>query len=337
MTRRSLRWLQWGLTIALLAWLFRKPDEWLKTIAAIEGAHLGWLLAALALVGIDQVFNILRWGIYLRVQNVSASWKQIIKVFMAGLFFNLLLPGMVSGDIVKVALFGAAMHGKWRQITLSVVADRLIGLIALVLVSLFFVLFRYEWLTQTPTAAALLWGLILASLGATALLAASFALSLPACRERLPQRFPGRTKLLEIAETWLVFAKEWKKSFLAFLLSFPVLFTYFGVFWCCAQAFSAGVSFSDFSAVMPVITVASSIPITPGALGIRENLFSTLLDHLAGVDPQVAALISLTGFLAYALWSISGVFFCAAELPDIFAKTKNAIPSSPSAGPAGPV
>jgi len=309
--------LQWGVTIGLLAWLFRDVDTWTGMLRRISSANMWWILAALVLAGVDQVFNIWRWGIYLRVQKINAPWKLIIKVFMAGLFFNMLLPGMVSGDLVKIALFGAVARGQLRAVTLSVVADRLIGLVALVP-------FRYDFFQRTPSTRALLWSLVIGGAAATVLLLGSFVLTRARVREKLPERFPLRQKLLEIGEAWQLFAVEWRASLKAFALSFPVLFTYFGVYWCCGKAFAAPSTFWDVSCVMPVVAVLSSVPISFSGLGVREVLFTQLLGDLARVPEETAILLSLAGFLVYSVWNVLGVFFCAAELPGLLARKKNA-------------
>jgi uncharacterized protein (TIRG00374 family) len=330
-----LRILQATLTIGLLGWIFSRPEFLQALNEAMHEADWRWLAAGMALALADQVLNILRWAIYLRIQRIDAGWKKITQVFMGGLFFNLILPGMVSGDLLKMALFGPAARGKWRPIMLSIIADRLIGLVALVFFTLVIVLWRYQWLSQTAVAKGLLWGLIVFTIISIVFLVASFALSGKGLLHKLPARFPGRNAIVEIGDAWHLFIEQWRVSLVAVVLSFPVLFTYFGVFWCGARAFHAPVSLVDLCSVMPVITVASSLPISISGLGVREEMFKSLLHDLANVAPEKAVLVSLAGFGFYAICGVIGLFFCIADLPQIFAlmKAKGKKPAG-SAGPA---
>ncbi|MGC3992272.1 MAG: lysylphosphatidylglycerol synthase transmembrane domain-containing protein [Chthoniobacteraceae bacterium] len=312
------RILQAALTIGLLWWIFSRPDFMNAARASVHEADWRWLAAGLALALADQVLNIVRWAIYLRIQRIDASWGKITQVFMGGLFFNLILPGMVSGDVLKMALFGQQGRGHWRPIMLSIVADRLIGLIALVVFTLAIVLWRYQWLSQTALATGLLWGLIVFTVLSILFLVASFAFSGQGALEKLPARFPGRKAIIEMGGAWHLFVEKWRASLVAVVLSFPVLFTYFGVFWCGARAFRAPVSLLDLCSVMPVITVGTSLPISFSGIGVREEMFKHLLHDLANVPAEKAVLISLAGFAIYAVCGIIGLFFCMADLPEVF-------------------
>jgi len=325
-----LRIVQVTLTIALLWWIFSRPEFRSAADEAFQHADWRWLGFGLALALLDQVLNILRWAIYLRIQRIEASWKKITQVFMGGLFFNLILPGMVSGDVLKMALFGPKARGHWKPIMLSIIADRLIGLVALVSVTLAIVLWRYDWLSQTPLATGMLWGLIIFTVLSTAFLAASFFLSGSGFLHRLPARFPGRNTIIEMGEAWHLFVEQWRVSLIAIALSFPVLFTYFGVFWCSARAFKAPVGIVDICSVMPVITVGSSLPLSVSGLGVREELFKHLLNDLAAVPAEKAVLISLSGFGIYAVCGVIGLFFCIADLPEVFALMRAKLKGDPA-------
>jgi hypothetical protein len=104
-------------------------------------------------------------------------------------------------------------------------------------------------------------------------------------------------------------------------LSVPVLVTFFGVYWCAARAVGAAVTWWDMCAVMPVVTVASSLPVSFSGLGIREGVFGVLLGDLPGVGHTLAISLSLAGFAIYALWSLIGAAFCGAALPGLLRGT----------------
>ena len=81
--------------------------------------------------------------------------------------------------------------------------------------------------------------------------------------------------------------------------------------YCFAQAIQAGVSFGDCLTFLPMIGVISTIPITPGGLGIREGLSIQLFGSI-GVPHMKAFLITFLPYVSLLLWSlIGGLFFLA--------------------------
>ena len=76
---------------------------------------------------------------------------------------------------------------------------------------------------------------------------------------------------------------------------------------CLCLGLSLGVELRvrDYFTVFPVITVLSSLPLTPGGLGVREGLFVELLNTL-GVSAAKALPLSLLTYLGGLAWSLLG-------------------------------
>ncbi len=161
-------------------------------------------------------------------------------------------------------------------------------------------------MSQTPAARGLLYVLIVFAVGCVVFITCSFAVARTGLIRRLPARAPGREKMLELAAAYNLFTTAWGHSLVAILLSFPVLFTFFGTFFCAARAFRAAISLPDMFSIMPVVTVVSSLPVSVSGLGVREEMFKQLLGDLAHIPAEQAVLISLTGFLIYVFWSLFG-------------------------------
>ena len=58
--------------------------------------------------------------------------------------------------------------------------------------------------------------------------------------------------------------------------------------------------------VYPIVNTISAIPISLSGIGVREQLFETLLNTLYGTPKSLAVLISLCGFFLSVLWSLLG-------------------------------
>ena len=77
----------------------------------------------------------IRWQILLRAQGMTLSWRQIFQLSLIGSFFNIALPGAISGDFVKAFYIGKLLHGQRSKALGSILFDRVAGMSALVLVS----------------------------------------------------------------------------------------------------------------------------------------------------------------------------------------------------------
>src|ERR1700738_2075101 len=123
---------------------------------------------------------------------------------------------------------------------------------------------------------------------------------------RLPEHFPFRDRLVETSEAYTLFAKSKKSLLYTFLLSFPVLFSFYGAFYCTGRALGAGVSMLDMFSIMPIVTSIISLPITPSGIGFRESLLGILLNDLCNVPTEIGVLISLLGFAYFVLFGVAG-------------------------------
>ena len=66
MRRKIVLWLQIGISLGLLAWLFSREDLQNQFWQVILNAHAGWLLAGLLVAGIGNALGIVRWGMILK-------------------------------------------------------------------------------------------------------------------------------------------------------------------------------------------------------------------------------------------------------------------------------
>ena len=312
MRKIAVRTLQIAVTLAAIAWVFRDPkirDSLCSTVYKADGF---WLVMGLLVSGIGHLSNILRWNIFLRVQKIQVTLRHAASLYLIGVFFNLLLVGASGGDIARAFYIFYEQPGKRSQAILSVVADRLIGLVILVPYTLGLVIIRYQWLAQTPVARGLLWFLIVFTVGAALVMAGTFIASRSGLVYKIPRSIPGREGILRTAEACSLFLRARRQMLACVALSIPELFCVFGAFYCAARAYHADVPLADMFSIMPVVAVITSFPISLSGVGIREELFKNLLGDLSHISGGVAVLISLAGFAIYVFWGMIGavVYAC---------------------------
>lgn len=289
--------LQLTVTAAVLYWVFHDPEKRAKMAVALRMAEFRWIGAAIAAYLVVEVAAALRWHVLLKVQGIHLSLARVSGLFMIGFFFNQFLPGGTGGDIVKSYLLVKETPGKITGGLLAVLFDRLVGLVALVVITGTLIGLRYEFLSRTPETRALLWTL-LAILGfSIASLVSSFVISGFNLLDRLPQKFPGRERLIEVSTAYHLYARHWSATTLAFGLSLIAHLATFTTFLFVAYAFRAGVAAVDFFAIMPIERTISSLPISFAGVGVREHILQVMLGNLAGVPAAVAVLIGSMSFL----------------------------------------
>jgi hypothetical protein len=215
-------------------------------------------------------------------------------------------------DIIKSYLLLKETHHKAGAL-LAVVFDRLIGLVALVTITVTLVTLRFDLLWRTPvtiesgfTPHQLLIALgILLGVSISGLVA-SFIISGFNLFHLLPHKFPGREKLIEIAAAYHLYARHWIATFFAFGVSLVAHLSTFATFLFVAYALHAEdvrkmpatpVPAIDFFAVMPIERTLTAVPVSLAGIGLREKLLQVMLNNICGVTVEKAKLIGSLGFL----------------------------------------
>jgi uncharacterized protein (TIRG00374 family) len=314
MKKTLLTILQLLVTGGLLYWVFHDPKVREGMAIAIRQADYRWIGAAIVAYLFVEVAAVVRWQILLRVQGIHLSNGRVFALFLIGMFYNQFLPGGTGGDIVKTYLLWKETPDKKSGGLLAVLFDRMIGLIALIVITSVLVILRYRWLTSTPATTPYVW-LLLAVFGSSVLfVATTFVISGFNLMHKLPHRFPGRERLIEITAAYHLYARHWRATSAAFGASIVCHLGTFATFLCVAYAFRAGISVVDFFAIMPVERTISSLPISFAGVGTREYILQIMLSNLCAVPPgaapdywfAVARLIGLTGFTVILLCCLPG-------------------------------
>ncbi len=141
---------QIAVTVAMLIWVFHDPNQRAKMAEALRTADYRWVGAGILAYVLVEVFAAFRWQILLRVQKIRLSFTRIAGLFLIGMFYNQFLPGGTGGDIIKSYLLLKETPDKKAGALLAVVFDRLIGLVALVAITVTLVSLRFDILSKSP-------------------------------------------------------------------------------------------------------------------------------------------------------------------------------------------
>jgi uncharacterized protein (TIRG00374 family) len=297
--------LQIAVTVGLLWWVFHDPERRREMAGAVKLADWRWLVVGVAVFFCCTVVATARWKILLAVQGIRMTWLRTWQLFMIGMFFNLFMLGSTGGDVVKMFLAMREARENKAAALLSVFMDRVIGMLALIFLSVAFLYFRYDLLNHTEGSSTLLTLLLWLLAAALVVIVGMFVVSGLGWVHYLPQWTPLRGRIVEISAACHLYAKGWRRTIWALLISFPLFGMFFTTFYCAARAFTDQLGVVDIFSVMPIVAVITAIPISVSGIGVRESLFVSLLAPF-GVSAAVATLISVTGFLINTLGSLAG-------------------------------
>ena len=298
--------IQISVTLGLLIWVFHDPVQRAQMAKALRLADYRWVAAGVLSYIVVEIAAALRWNVLLRVQGIRLSPPRLTGLFLIGIFYNQFLPGGTGGDIIKSYLLLKETPDQKAGGLLAVVFDRLIGLVALVTLTVVLVGFRYHWITRTPETRPFVWALfLLLGISLTSLIV-SFVISGFNLFHLLPDKFPGRDKLIEIAAAYHLYARHWIATFFAFIASLVAHLATFTTFLCVAYAFHAGVRTVDMFSILPIERTITAVPISFAGVGLREQILQVMLHNLCGVEVAVAKLIGTMSFLVMLVSSAPG-------------------------------
>src|SRR6059058_4305754 len=297
---------QLAITIAVLYWVYHDPNRRTQMAEALRHARYSWVVIGILAYVIVEIAAAFRWHVLLKVQGIHLSLLRLSGLFLIGMFYNQFLPGGTGGDIIKSYYLLKETLDRKAGALLAVVFDRIIGLVAVVAVTVTLIGLRYDFLSQTTETRQLLWILLVVLSVSIAGLLTTFVITGFKLFHSLPLRFPGREKLIEISAAYHLYARHWRATFVAFGASVVAHLATFATFLCAAYALGARVPLVNFFAVMPVERTISALPISFAGIGLREKVLQIMLHGLCGVPEATAILIGSLSFLIILICCLPG-------------------------------
>jgi uncharacterized membrane protein YbhN (UPF0104 family) len=275
------------LLLGILAWRLDRE----QLVGAFAGLKLLYWLLAGAVFVVAQVVSSLRWQLLSAPLGFETPWRHYLSFYFIGMFFNLLLPTSVGGDVVR-ALYLAAGAPRRSQAVLSILADRGTGLAVLVVLACCAGML-------VPLQAWMAGILIALAAGMVLGLAALPALPLVG---RLPVVGPRLGPLVEGARVYLH-----RPGLLAGSTALSVVVQLAGIVqvWLIAKGLGLVLPLGYVAVVVPLVSLLTLVPISVSGMGLREMGMVVLLGP-AGVTSATAVTLSLLWFASCAAISLVG-------------------------------
>ena len=261
-------------------------------------AEPGPLLIAIGISGVGVAVRAVRWRALLVALDIHVPLVRLIYLYFAGAFFSTFLPTGFGGDVVRV--LELSQEARASVVMGTVILDRLSGLLVLFAMALLALPFSVDLLPLE------VW-LTIAGVAAGGLVAGALILQGRWLR-RLGRRLPGPLSLTgegSLARAFdAVTACGWRAVGAALFISLIFNTLLVVVNYLVARSVGVHLSLTYFLVFVPVLSLALTLPISFGGLGVREGA-AVLLFTQVGVDNALAVAYSLA---IYAIARIMGLF-----------------------------
>lgn len=294
------------LTVLLLGFVLRAVDPavfW-ETIHSVD---VGLLSLAILMFYPAQLLAAYRWYFLLRQLARSLPFWSVVRHNMLGQVSALLLPGQISGDVVRTIAVANGQSGK-ATFALSVMIDKAALLAATAALALIGTL-RSGLLSQFAGAYLVALGLLIVALSVVFLLSRYRGDHVTHWLISLGKKLPARVQqsLLCIAVDLDIPQLSLRTTLMILLLAFGLQLAYTAGSFMTARAMHIAISPVDWAAITAVVSIVRVLPLTIGGLGVREGLFAGIL-ALYGVPVAQAIAFSLTSFIIVAVLTSLGWF-----------------------------
>ena len=124
-----------AIAAALIWWVLNLAGGPRTVLQSMQGIRIPtWMLGSLCLL-LATCLSIVRWFMLMRSVGVETTAWTIFRLGWIGVFFNNVLPGLTGGDLAK-AVYATRDHPNQRtDAVISVIVDRIIGIVALALIA----------------------------------------------------------------------------------------------------------------------------------------------------------------------------------------------------------
>ena len=274
--------------------------QWGGFVAMLGGINMPYFILSLAIIVVMLMTSCLKWQLMLRVQGRRLGFLFLLKNYIIGYFFTVLLPSNVGGDVVRSYYTGKHIGDQYTSAA-AVFMERFSGILYLLLLAIVtpFLqpgLLRF-WRIIIPMAGSVLLLLLFVAFAANERIihrCNSLVLRIADLSRRLNGRLKLNflNKLLDKAMTFYdkVFEKGMKfyrklRKTTAYFKNKPVYFiamvaltvlfytwTWLNILFAF-RTFNVDVGMVKVISVLPIIMLVSMLPITLGSIGLAEGAY----------------------------------------------------------------
>lgn len=294
--------------VLIKAGVFNKQerDILFQLVSTIDKTYFFYSLFISLLLNLSSSY---KWLLLLLSRNIKTSFIYCYALYMIGVFYSLLLPTSMGGDVVRIHVLGKETNKK-AQVAASVVVERFTGMVVLFLLASVALIFQnglltVSWLSISVFIALLssfvfIWLIVDDRL---------YKLSRKTVTKKLPILESVFTKLEKIQYSINDYRNDPRAILYAFINSFIFYFLAVINVWVTALAFNTEVVFTDLLVAVPLILFIANIPLSIGGIGLMEYSYIFVFDIFGYSTALAISVAMLMRFKSLIDGSLGGVFY----------------------------
>lgn len=250
-----------------------------------------------------------RFWFLLKSQGIRITLWEATRLTFLGQFFNMVVPGTVGGDVVK-AWYVSKHTTRTAAVLVTIFLDRMIGLIELVLMAA--VMLTVVLVAGLESFERLQMSIITVCIvGAICIAAGAFFLSAGLRRvfrlQKIYQRLPIAHHIKAAGKSVRLFRRRPKALFWAWFTTLISHVCYIGSIALIGLSMDIQTPVYSYFIYLPLIYIIGAVPITPGGVGLIENLY--LEFFCAGIAAAASPIIALAMLarLIPVFWGLPGL------------------------------
>lgn len=267
----------------IITWLVTSGKLDMKLfLKALNSGSAVYISFALIIIGI--ILTAFRWKIILEAKSSKKlRIRDLFPIHWMGLFFSTFLPGVVTGDIIKL-LYVKDLDKNFTKTYLltSILIDRLIGLSALLLLAGTISIINYnDFVHFGPNIKRLVNFNLLLALGSLIFILSLFApIKIQKYFEDLISKIPKIGEKISdlFHQTW-IFGQSKKRVIQCLLLSVLVhVISIYNFYFITKPFYTVDISLAHIYGVIPIGFISTAIPIAPSGAGVGHVVFDTIFN-----------------------------------------------------------
>jgi uncharacterized protein (TIRG00374 family) len=291
-----------------------------------------WLLGLGVMFGAT-CLSMLRWHYLMKSVGLNSTPLAALRLGYIGVFFNNVVPGLTGGDLVKAVYVTRENPNQRSAAVVSVIVDRIIGIVALALVAAVVIPFNFA---QYGQAAIGIYGfLLVAAIAAVLTLSRRAKTKLRSLLEKFGfnSATRGAGALSKIEQAVSMYRDRFQQIVVALFMSVAVHLLIIFAISIFAEALIDGMTtglpdlepdeamvrqaeleifgsleIEAYCSIIPIIMIISALPVAPAGWGVGEVAFLYFFGE-AGVAETDATSLSVTFRLTSTLISLLGGVF----------------------------
>ncbi len=256
------------LKIVFTFFLFYLIFQWVdfhSFLLTLQTARLMPLVFAVLLWPLSLLIVSLRWKIILKEYEINLSLSESFDMNWISSFFSNFLPTSIGGDSYRFLRINNLFEGRKKEILSSILIDRGIGLVGMLIISCFFGLLFWEKIVGEEVLLIIYLGVICFTI---VIIIIIFYPSLPVLNKEYSVNIFNQAK-----DLYNLLASFKHNGVLVTVTILSVLFYMINIFatYLAFSAFDSTVSLLLLGFLIPIIGLSELVPISINSMGIKEG------------------------------------------------------------------